>query len=108
MLNEQFPTRNGIPIQWDESDFHVAQGAWRKKSMDVWSWNAYAVYKDTGGTAMAVGSYTTVTELIKCKRLVIGDDGEVYGENDEKPEDKPAPKYGSDDCTCDQCIPWNN
>lgn len=78
LLNESFPEKNGLPIEWLERDMHPAKGAWRKKSMDVWSWQAYATYKDTGGTAFGVGSYATMTELIKFKRLEMHGD-EIYG-----------------------------
>ena len=78
LLNDQFPEKNGLKIQWLACDFHPARGAWRKKSMDVWCWQAYATYKDGGGTAYGVGSYSTVTELCKCKSLVMHGD-EIYG-----------------------------
>lgn len=78
LLNASFPERNGLPIEWLENDMHPAKGAWRKKSMDVWSWQAYAQYKDNSCIAYAVGSYATMTELIKFKKLeMVGD--EIYG-----------------------------
>lgn len=79
LLNSSFPEHHGLAIEWLEEDFHVAQGAWRKKSMDVWSWQAYAQYKDTKATALHVGSYATVTELIKFKQLELICGDEVYG-----------------------------
>lgn len=79
LLNKCFPDRNGLAVEWRGEDFHPARGAWRKKSMDVWCWNAYAVYKDHGGVAYHVGSYATVTELIKFDRLEIYGGDEVYG-----------------------------
>lgn len=78
MLSTNFPDRDGHAIIWKAEDFHPAKGAWRKKSMDVWCWHAYASLADGNGVAYHVGSYATVTELIKCKSLVMYGD-EIYG-----------------------------
>lgn len=79
LLNESFPEHHGLAIEWLEEDFHPARGAWRKKSMGVWCWQAYAQFKDTSGTALHVGSYATVTELCKYKSLEIIGGDEAYG-----------------------------
>lgn len=86
LLAKSFPDRDGAAIVWLAEDFHPARGAWRKKSMDVWSWQAYAGYRDQPGVAYHVGSYATVTELIKFDRLEMYGD-EIYGV--EKPNDQP-------------------
>lgn len=94
LLQENFPERDGHQVVWKAEDFHPARGAWRKKSMDVWSWQAYASYADGDGVAYHVGSYATVTELIKCKRLEIIGGDEVYGV-EEKPDGQPKPAEAS-------------
>ncbi|MCF5708013.1 hypothetical protein GIV19_12010 [Pseudomonas syringae] len=85
LLNESFPEKNGLPIEWLDKNFHPAMGAWRKKVMDVWCWQAFATYKDNGGSAYHAGSYATVTELIKCKKLVMISGEEVCGAEEDKP-----------------------
>lgn len=84
LLTKCFPDKQGHPIVWREEDFHPARGAWRKKSMDVWSWQAYASYLDGEGVAYHVGSYATVTELIKFKHLELIGGDEIYGVDEVK------------------------
>lgn len=85
LLNESFPEKHGLAIEWLDENFHPATGAWRKKSMDVWCWQAFATYKDHGGTAYHAGSYATVTELIKYKKLEMISGEEVYGAEEVQP-----------------------
>ena len=84
MLQEAFPERHGLAVTWSPESIHCAQGAWRKKSMDVWSWQAFATYTETGGTAYHVGSYATVTELTKFKGLCRLGTDEIEGTDDLK------------------------
>lgn len=82
LLQASFPDRNGLPVVWAVDEIYPAQGAWRSNTMlDVWRWNAYARYVDERGqfrgVAYAVGSYATITELIKAKALELHGD-EVY------------------------------
>ncbi|MBH3440484.1 hypothetical protein [Pseudomonas luteola] len=83
LLQKSFPDRNGLPVRWDPEEIYPAQGAWRSNTMlDVWRWEAFAHYVGPDGknqgTAYAVGSYATITELIKESRLKLCGD-EVYG-----------------------------
>lgn len=82
MLQAAFPSRNGLEVTWSTDNIHCAKGAWRKKSMDVWSWQAFGTYTETGGTAFHFGSYATVTELIKHKGLCRLGTDEIEGTND--------------------------
>lgn len=84
MLQTSFPTRNGLAVTWSTDNIHCAQGAWRKKSMDVWSWQAFGTYTETGGTAFHFGSYATVTELTKFKGLYRLGTDEIEGTNVEE------------------------
>lgn len=77
LLQKNFPDRNGLPVIWKPEAIYCAKGAWRKKSMDVWSWQAFAEYEN-GGTAYHAGSYETVTALIKATTLEMCRDGEVW------------------------------
>jgi hypothetical protein len=78
LLSKSLPEKKGMPVVWSAEEIYPARGAWRKKSMDVWSWQAYAQYADNSGCAYHVGSYATITELIKEKLLELYSD-EVYG-----------------------------
>ena len=85
LLQKSFPkTGSGLPIIWKLDDIHVVTGAWRTNvNLDVQRWNAYAVYVDESGkemgVALDVGSYTTITELIKYPWLTLGSGNEVHG-----------------------------
>ncbi len=83
LLQKSFPDRNGLPVRWNPDEIYPAQGRWRSDPRaDVWRWNAYASYigpdGKNQGTAYAVGSYATITELIKESHLELHGD-EVYG-----------------------------
>lgn len=86
LLNESIPEHRGRAIIWSADELYPARGAWRKKSMDVWCWQAYAQDAEYGGAALHVGSYATVTDLIKYKRLELVGGDEVYGVEEPKHE----------------------
>ncbi|WP_162949981.1 hypothetical protein [Pseudomonas aeruginosa] len=86
LLEESFPQRNGLKITWRPEQIYPAQGRWRSDvRMDVWRWEAFGVHIRSDGTEttmMSVGSYATITELIKFKALELHGD-EVYGASKE-------------------------
>lgn len=84
LLQKSFPDRNGLPVVWPVDEIYPATGAWRTNvNLDVWRWSAYAHYVGPDGkecgTAYAVGSYATITELIKFKELYFLGGDEVEG-----------------------------
>ena len=80
MLNASFPVFGQSKVVWRAEDLHIAQGAWRtNQNLDVWRWNAYSRFLrddgSRGGVAHSVGSYATMTELVKAKSLgLLGDE----------------------------------
>lgn len=89
MLQAAFPERHGLQLRWSPEHVYPAKGAWRSRRslLDVRAWHAHATYVSEFGQVvhgMSVGSYTTITELIKCKRLcVLPRDDEIYGCNED-------------------------
>lgn len=76
MLNASFPVFGQSKVVWRAEDLHIATGAWRtNQNLDVWRWNAYSRFLrddgSLGGVAHSVGSYATMTELVKAKSLVL-------------------------------------
>lgn len=88
LLQKSFPDRHGQPVVWPVEEIYPVTGAWRTNvNLDVWRWSAYAHYINADGskgpTAYAVGSYGTITELIKFKTLMfLGDEVEGSQERD--------------------------
>lgn len=83
LLQKSFPDRNGLPVIWRPEEIYPAQGQWRSNiNFDVWRWEAFAhfvgVDGEDKGCAYSVGSYATITELIKEPILELCGD-EVYG-----------------------------
>ena len=84
LLQKSFPDRNGLPVIWRPEEIYPAKGAWRSnQNLDVWRWEAFAHYvKPDGelcGVAYSIGSYATITELIKESTLEFYGRDEVYG-----------------------------
>ena len=72
------------PLTWDPDHLFPAQGRYRSdKNIDCYRWTGYAKYVRPDGTSftmVSVGSYSTMTSLIKAKELFMSDSGEVYAE----------------------------
>lgn len=86
LLQKSFPERNGLPVVWRPEEIYPAKGAWRSNvNLDVWRWEAFARYvREDGslsGTAYSVGSYATITELIKAQKLMMLSGDEVYADD---------------------------
>ena len=77
-LNKHIPS-----CTWNAVKMYPAQGAWRtNKMLDVWCWEATIVFKiEDGGPEInkTVGSYQTMTELLKCNTFEFDDIGELRG-----------------------------
>lgn len=84
LLQKSFPKKGTLALTWSADWLYPATGAWRTNTMlDCWRWEGYARhYREDGSymTVMEVGSYTTMTELIKADRLCISPDGSVWAE----------------------------
>lgn len=91
MLQAAFPERNGLALTWSPENVYPAKGAWRSRRamFDVRAWQAHATYVNECGQVvhgMSVGSYATITDLIKFKKLyVLPRDDEVDGYNGDTP-----------------------
>lgn len=91
MLQAAFPERYGFTLTWSPDNVYPVKGAWRSRRamFDVRAWQAHATYVNEFGivvSGMSVGSYVTITELIKCEKLyVLPGDDEVDGYNGAAP-----------------------
>lgn len=89
MLQAELPARNGLAVIWKPENVFPAKGYWRsqRSQTDTWAWEAHGIhYRDDGSefVVYAIGSYQTITEIIKHKRVEYAASiGEVYGTNDD-------------------------
>lgn len=91
MLQAAFPERYGFALTWSPGNVYPVKGAWRSRraQFDVRAWHASATYVSEFGQVvhgMTVGSYATITELIKYQKLYVLPGGdEVDGYNGDAP-----------------------
>ena len=91
MLQAAFPERYGLALTWSPENVFPVKGSWRSRrsELDVRAWHAHATYVSEYGQmvhGMTVGSYATITDLIKFKKLyVLPRDDEVDGYNGDTP-----------------------
>lgn len=91
MLKAAFPDKNGLVLTWSPEKVFCVKGSWRsnRAMFDVRAWHAYGTYVNEQGqvvTGMEVGSYSTITDLIKFEKLYcMPSDNEVDGYNGERP-----------------------
>ena len=74
-LEQEFP---GCTV--DADDLIPATGSWRTNiQLDVWRWEGVMV--DDNGVRRVIGSYYTMTDLVKCKSLTFDGcgTGEILG-----------------------------
>lgn len=76
LLQKSFPqSASGLDLTWEASQLFPATGAHRTNaSIDCGRWEGFARHYRSDGsfyTALSVGSYHTMTELIKAKRLTL-------------------------------------
>jgi hypothetical protein len=92
MLQAAFPEHHGLALTWSPEKVFPVKGSWRSRRamFDVRAWEAYATYVTEFGqvvTGMSVGSYMTITELIKFEKLYVMPRGdEVDGYNGDAPK----------------------
>lgn len=81
LLQASFPYKGTLALTWKPEKLYPATGAYRTDQMlDCWRWEGFGVHLRPDGselTAMDVGSYYTMSELVKAKRLAISSGGEV-------------------------------
>lgn len=87
LLQENFPTTPlGVELTWRPEKLYPATGSYRTNvRLDCWRWEGFAVHIRQDGTeytALAVGGYTKMSELIKEKELEILSGGEVVPATD--------------------------
>lgn len=74
MLQNACPEWYGLSVTWSIDKVYLTRGAWLHTRMDVWRWEAVGTHYSEDGssnTIVMVGSYETITDLIRHKRLVI-------------------------------------
>jgi hypothetical protein len=74
--------KGSLALTWKPENIHPATGAYRTNQMlDCWRWEALGIHFPTNGDpeipAMEVGSFATMTALVKAKRLRIDSAGDV-------------------------------
>jgi hypothetical protein len=85
LLQKSFPTKGEFALTWRAEWLHPAAGAYRTSGIDCFRWEGSARHFREDGTfytAMSVGSYETMTSLIKANRLRISSSGEVVPDDD--------------------------
>lgn len=86
LLQREFPECGGQAVIWDAQKITAATGWYRTSrhhGNDSYRWNAFAIFKRTGNTAYAIGSYDTMTECLKAGCLVMHSDGEISAKHRE-------------------------
>lgn len=81
LLQASFPYKGTLALTWKPEKLYPATGAYRTNQMlDCWRWEGFGVHVRPDGSeqvVMEVGSYDTMTELVKAERLKIDSTGEV-------------------------------
>jgi len=82
ILQNNFPSRSGVLVTWRPEWLYPATGAYRtNQSLDCFRWEGFAKHIDESGkeifTAFSVGSYFTMSEIIKYSDLAMDGDGEI-------------------------------
>lgn len=84
LLQKSFPKMGEYALTWDPAHLFPAQGRYRTdKNIDCYCWTGHAKHIREDGSSfvmLSVGSYSTMTSLIKAKELFISNSGEVYAE----------------------------
>ena len=72
-LQRDFPYCGELPITWRADRIDEASG-WYRISVfaDVWRWEAWAFFEN-GSAALNIGSWFTMTECARAKKLVMTD-----------------------------------
>lgn len=84
LLQNSFPeTPLGVKLTWSADWLYPATGSYRTNvALDCARWEGFARhYRDDGSfyTAWSVYAYSTMSELIKYKKLGISNNGEIFG-----------------------------
>ncbi len=81
LLQASFPRQGTLELTWRPENLRPATGAWRTNQMlDCWRWEGYGIHVRQDGSelvVMEVGSYDTMTELVKAKSLKVSQTGEI-------------------------------
>jgi len=84
LLQKSFPDKDGFALTWRAEWLYPATGSYRTNYMlDCWRWEGFARhYRPDGSymTMMSVGSYETMSALIKADKLTISGADEVVPE----------------------------
>lgn len=84
LLQKSFPDHNGLALTWKPDWLYAATGAYRSRGIDCYRWEGFGRHVRSDGTSfavMSVGSYITMTELIKAKRLRISGSDEIFADD---------------------------
>lgn len=82
LLQENFPiSGGGLALTWEPENLYPATGSYRTNiNIDCCRWEGFAQHYRPDGSyfhAVAVHSYSTMTELLKSKHLQILSSGDV-------------------------------
>ena len=81
LLQASFPYKGSLALTWKPEKLYPATGAHRTNQMlDCWRWEGFGVHVRPDGSeqvVMEVGSYDTMTALVKAKALRVSPTGEI-------------------------------
>ncbi len=79
-LQEFLPVYRGFPVTWKPENIHAAQGYYRSSPYNFngsYRWQAKGVRDGENHAWAFVGSYVTMTELLRAKQWSIDEDDEI-------------------------------
>jgi hypothetical protein len=87
LLQKSFPEHNGLALTWEPENIYPATGYWRTDPyVDCFRWEGFGRHYRQDGTyftLVSLGSYETMTELCKAKKLIFSG-YEVYADKEAK------------------------